>query len=48
MVEELGFAVGPGTSTFAAVRKEKVRDGRQFGAKKLTKFPNLLLEKNSK
>jgi len=28
MVEELGFAVGPGTSTFAAVRRGKVRDGR--------------------
>jgi len=27
MVEELGFAVGPGTSTFAAVRKEKVPPG---------------------
>ena len=24
MVDQLGFAVGPGTSTFAAVRKEKV------------------------
>ena len=28
MVEELGFAVEPGTSTFVAVGKEKVRDGR--------------------
>ena len=24
MVEELGFSVGPGTTTFAAIRKEKV------------------------
>lgn len=26
MVSQLGFAVGPGTSTFAAVQKQRVRD----------------------
>ena len=26
MVDELGFAVGPGTSTFAAIRKQMVRE----------------------
>ena len=27
IVDQLGFAVGPGTSTFAAIKKEKVRNG---------------------
>lgn len=26
MVSQLGFAVGPGTSTFAAIRKQRVRN----------------------
>ena len=31
MVSQLGFAVGPGTSTFAAIRKQRVRNSPFHG-----------------
>ena len=39
MVEELGFSLSPGTSTLAAIRKEKVRiPNIAFQSAKITKW----------